>query len=177
MTTFLSRVAGALLLKPSVFEDVERDRSATPQAMAVVVLSSVAAGVGAYGMTAFRPGVVIGLSVFAFALWTVWAIVTLQIGTRILPAPRTDADLGQLMRTIGFASAPGILRFLGSVPGVRGLVFAITTVWMLLAMVVAIRQALDYSSTARAFAVCAIGWALAVGFAIGVGLFYSPPLY
>ena len=85
--------------------------------------------------------------------------------------------MGQLLRTIGFASAPGILRVLGVIPGMAALVFIVTAIWMLMAMTVAIRQALDYTSTARAFAVCALGWALAVGMAFGFGMFYAPALH
>ena len=84
--------------------------------------------------------------------------------------------MGELLRTIGFASAPGILRVFGVVPGATIPAFAITAIWMLCAMVVAVRQALDFTSTARAIAVCAIGWALAMLIAVSFGLFLSPPV-
>ncbi len=80
------------------------------------------------------------------------------IGTRLLPGPETVADHGELLRTIGFSSAPGTLRILALVDPISGIVFLVCTLWMLVAMVVAVRQALDYSSTARAIAVCAIGF-------------------
>jgi hypothetical protein len=177
MTTFLTRVAGAALLKPAIYEEVEADRSATLQAMAVVLLSSVAAGIGVLGPAATRPLTLVGITLLAFAVWGIWAALTFQIGTRIIPAPRTQADVGQLLRTIGFASAPGILRIAGAIPGTRRAVFIVTSVWMLMAMIIAVRQALDYTSTVRAFAVCAIGWLFALGFAFVIGMFFSPPLY
>jgi hypothetical protein len=177
MTTFFNRLTGAALLRSATYEEVEADRAATIQAMSVVALSSLAAGVGALGLTNARITALAGISLFAFAVWGIWALLTLQIGTRILPSPRTQADVGQLLRTIGFATAPGILRVAGVIPGTTTAVFALTAIWMLMAMVVAIRQALDYTSTARAFAVCALGWALSLGFAIGVGLFCSPSLH
>lgn len=177
MTTFLARVTGAALLSPAIYEEVEADRSATMQAAGVVALSSLAAGVGALGVLSARPMAFATISLLAFAVWGVWALLTLQIGIRILPAPRTQADLGQLLRTIGFATAPGILRIAGVIPGTTTVVFAVTAIWMLMAMIVAVRQALDYTSTARAFAVCAMGWVLAIGMVIGIGLFWSPPLH
>ena len=177
MTTFLTRVAGAALLNPATYEEVEADRSATLQAMAVVMLSSLAAGVGGLGPAGARPAALAGISLLAFAAWAVWALVTFEIGTRILPAPRTQADFGQLLRTIGFASAPGILRVAGVIPGTTGVVFVVTAIWMLMAMILAVRQALDYTSTARAFAVCVFGWALAFGMALGIGIFWSPVLH
>ena len=177
MTTFLHRVTGAALLNPAVYEEVEADRGATMQAIGVVALSSLAAGVGALGLTSMRVTALAGVSLLAFAVWVIWALLTLQIGARIMPSPRTQADLGQLLRTIGFATAPGILRLAGVIPGTTTVVFAATAVWMLMAMIVAIRQALDYTSTARAFAVCALGWILSMGFAFAMGMFCSPPLH
>jgi hypothetical protein len=90
--------------------------------------------------------------------WAVWAAITYFVGTRLLPEPQTKADYGELLRTIGFASAPGIIRILGIIPGLMGIVFLVAGVWMLVAMVIAVRQALDYHSTARAVGVCLIGW-------------------
>jgi hypothetical protein len=81
-----------------------------------------------------------------------------------------------LLRTIGFATAPGCLRVLGVLPGVTIPVFAVTAVWMLAAMVVAVRQALDYQSTARAMVACGLGWVLATAIAIVLGLALGPVL-
>lgn len=177
MTTFLNRVTGAALLNPAIYEEVEADHTATMQAMAVVALSSLAAGVGALGLASARFTALAGISLLAFAVWAIWALLTLQIGARIFPSPRTQADIGQLLRTIGFATAPGILRIAGVIPGTTTAVFTVTAIWMLMAMIVAIKQALDYTSTARAFAACALGWALSLGFAVGIGMFCSPALH
>jgi hypothetical protein len=149
MTTFLNRVTGAALLRPAIYEEVEADCSATMQAMGVVALSSLAAGVGALGVASTRVTALAGISLLAFAVWGIWALLTLQIGARVFPAPRTQADMGQLLRTIGFATAPGILRIAGVIPSTTTVVFSVTAIWMLMAMIVAIRQALDYTSTAR----------------------------
>ena len=175
--TFLRRVTGAALLNAQAYEEVEADRSATTQAMAVVLLSSLAAGVGAVGPLDARPAALAGVSLLAFAVWVVWAVLTLQIGTRIMPSERTQADVGQLLRVTGFATAPGIARVAGVIPGMTTLVFAATLVWMLMAMIVAVRQALDYTSTLRAFAVCALGLVLSLGFAFVIGLVFSPTVH
>jgi len=63
-----------------------------------------------------------------------------------------------MLRTIGFSSSPGVIRVLGIIPGLNTLVQIIAQVWMLVAMVIAVRQALDYTSTLRAVGVCLIGW-------------------
>jgi hypothetical protein len=90
--------------------------------------------------------------------WLVWASLTFLIGTRVMPAAATRADLGQLLRTMGFAAAPGMLRSLNLIGPLRPLVGVVVPLWMLATMVVAVRQALDYTSTLRAVAVCVIGW-------------------
>ena len=171
--TFLQRLIGAAALDPAIYEEVEADAKATGQALSVVIASSFAAGLGArsWGGTTFGNVAFFGL--VSLLAWAAWAVLTFQIGTRILPEAQTRADVGQLLRTIGFASAPGILRVFGLLPAVTLPVFALTSVWMLAAMVVAVRQALDFRSTTRAIAVCLLGWTLATAFAVGMGLVFG----
>lgn len=152
--TFVERMVGAAKLDPQVFEEVEADRGATSQAVVVVILSSLAGGVAVGdGLRGLVVGTVAGL-----VGWVVWAWLVYVIGTRWLPEPDTRSDTGELLRVIGFATAPGILRVIGVVPLLATLVLAVTAVWTLVAVVVGVRQALDYRSTGRAVGVCLIGW-------------------
>jgi hypothetical protein len=143
-----------------LYEEVEADKQGMRQAMTAVILSSVAAGVGAIS-SAGVSGIFWG-TFGALAGWFIWAFLTYFIGTRILPGPETQSNLGELLRTTGFSSSPGVLRVLGVVPGLGSLVFFVAAVWMLVAMVIAVRQALDYKSTARAVGVCLLGWIVLV---------------
>lgn len=156
MDNFKNRIIRAAKLDVSLYEEVEADKSAMGQAMGVVVLSAVAAGIGSIGTTGVA-GIFIG-TLAALVGWYVWAYITYYIGTKLLPEPQTKADLGELLRTIGFASSPGLLRVLGIIPFLSGIIFIATGIWMLIAMVIAVRQALDYNSTPRAIGVCLIGW-------------------
>lgn len=177
--SFVLRLRGAVLLDASTYEDVERNEGATGQALLVVVLSSAAAGIGARGWNGGA-----GQGIFAFAgfsavaliAWAAWALLTFEIGSRLLPTSETRTDVGELLRTLGFAAAPGLLRVLGILPGVTTPVFVLSTVWMLAATVMAVRQALDYTSTARALAVCGIGWILSIALAVLLGLMFGPTL-
>lgn len=153
MEKFVNRMIRAAKLDASLYEEVEADTGAMGQATAVVVLSAVAAGVG----TGRIGGILLG-SVAALVSWYIWAYLTYWIGTRLLPERETRASHGELLRTVGFASSPGLLRVVGVVPGLRGLVFLVAAIWMLVAMIIAVRQALDYRSTRRAVGVCAVGW-------------------
>ncbi len=173
-TSFPVRVFGALALDSAIYEEIEADRSATGQAMVVVVLSSLAAGVGASGLGGISPRSAFAISAMALILWAAWALVTFEIGARLMPEPQTRVDVGELLRTIGFSAAPGMLQVFGVIPSVTIPAFAISAVWMLLAMVVAVRQALDYRSTGRAVAVCVLGWTLAIAIALVLGLFFGP---
>ncbi len=150
------RMIRAAKLDAQLYEEVEADRGAMGQATAVVILSAVAAGIGS--MSQGGIGGILVLTLAALVSWYVWAFLTYLIGTRLLPEPATRADLGELLRTIGFSSSPGLIRLLGIIPGLTEIVFYVAGVWMLTAMVIAVRQALDYTSTLRAVGVCLIGW-------------------
>ena len=156
MTPFVDRMIRAVKLDVHLYEEVEADHSAMGQAMAVVVLSSLAGGIGFMHQAGLK-GLVIG-TVGSLIGWYVWAFLTYIIGTKLLPEPHTHADHEQLLRTIGFASAPGMIRILAILPGLGTIVDFLASGWMLVAMVIAVRQALDYQSTYRALGVCLIGW-------------------
>jgi len=156
MNIFTDRMIRAAKLDVNLYEEVEADKDAMYQAMGVVVLSSLATGVGSIGNLGLS-GVLLG-TLAALGGWYIWAWLTYFIGTRFLAEPQTEADLGQLLRTTGFSSSPGLIRVLGIIPGLGTIVFALASIWMLVAMVIAVRQALDYTSTFRAVGVCVIGW-------------------
>jgi hypothetical protein len=156
MTLFVDRMIRAAKLDVHLYEEVEADRRSMGQAMGVVLLSSLAGGIG-FMQEAGLMGLVIG-TVGSLLGWYVWAFMTYLIGTKLLPEPQTHADHGELLRTIGFSSAPGLIRVFGIIPGISGFANLLAGVWMLVAMIIAVRQALDYQSTYRAIGVCLIGW-------------------
>lgn len=158
MTTFANRILLAAKLNPGVYEEVEADRSAMGQAVAVVILASLAAGIGSMQQVGIGLAGLLTGTFTALLGWAAWAALIYFIGTRLLPEPQTKADYGELLRTLGFASAPGLIRILGIIPGLMGIVFLAAGIWMLAATVIAVRQALDYRGTGRAVGVCLIGW-------------------
>ena len=173
MASFTERMIGAAKLKVRTYEEVEADTTATGQAMAVVILSSVAAGIGILGLgLAGLTGFLVG-SMAALIRWVAWAFLTYFIGTRLLPEPRTRADLPELLRTTGFAQSPGVLLVVGVVPGFAPFILAIVMGWWLMAMAIAVRQALDYTSTMRAVAVCVLGWVVSGVIGGVIGSFFA----
>ena len=172
MASLTERMLGAAKLDAATYEEVETDATATPQAMLVVVLANLAAGVGMLREVGL--GGLLLATLVSLIGWYVWAFVTYFVGTRFLPGPKTQADVGQLLRTLGFSASPGLIRVLGLVPGFDWVVFLVAYLWMLAAMVVAVRQALDYETTGRAIAVCVIGFAFNLAVVFVARLFGVP---
>ena len=158
MASLTDRMIRAAKFDATLYEEVEADRDATGQALSVVILSSLAMGLSSLSRVGLM-GLIAG-TVVALVGWFIWALLTYWIGTRLLPEPQTQTDLGQMLRTTGFSSSPGVLRILGIIPVLWGVVIFATGVWMLAAMVIAVRQALDYRGTGRALGVCVLGWLL-----------------
>jgi Yip1-like protein len=171
VATLTERAIGAAMLNPEIYEEVEHDQNAMGQAAAVVAVSSLAAGIGAIDDVG-----IVGLivtTIVSLGAWALWAAITMFVGTRLLPGPNTEADFGQLFRTLGFASAPGVLAVAGIIPLIGTIIAFGAYIWQLVAMVIAVRQALDYDTTLRAVAVCAIGFVpYALVFSVLLGWVY-----
>lgn len=163
-----NRMLRAARLDAALYEEVEADATFTGQALTVVVLSALAAGLG--GAERAGLGGLIVLAVAGVLSWYVWAYLTYWIGTRLLPQPQTHTDVGQLLRVLGFASSPGLIRVLGIIPGLTGAAFAVGNIWMLVATVIGVRQALDYTSTWRALGVVVVGWII---YSLMLGLVFA----
>ena len=148
--SIIDRMIGAARLRVSTFEDVEADRSATRQAVLVVIAVAIATGIGSVG--GGGAGLLGGVA-FSLVGWATWAFLTYLVGTRLLATPQTHADWGQLARALAFAQSPGVFKVLGGIPGIGPLLFFVASLWQLVAMVIAVRQALDYESTWRAVGV------------------------
>jgi len=152
---FVNRIIRACKLDVSLYEEVEADKTATIQAALVVVLSSLAAGIGtlSLGVSNFFMAPILSL-----VSWYIWAYLVYLIGVKLFPEESTKSDHGELLRTIGFSSAPGLIRIFGFTPDLMSITFIGAAVWMLVAMIIAVRQALDYQSTWRAIGVVVIAF-------------------
>ena len=176
MPLYFRRLAGALTLDSSAYEDVEADGRATTHAALTVVLSSVAAGVGLHAFGGSYVSIA-PLSVFALMAWASWSLLTFEVGARLLPGAKTRTDVGELLRTLGFATSPALLLFTANLPGLAVPVFVVIALWMLAAMIIAVRQALDYTSTLRAVSVCVVGWLLTIAVLAVGSLLFAPRVY
>jgi hypothetical protein len=176
MGLYLYRLMGAAMLDAGMYEGIEADRHTNLQATITVVLASLAAGIGAAGWYGIHPATLALVAATACLTWVAWAVMVFHIGTRMLREPQTQVTLGELLRTTGFAAAPGLLQVFAMLPAMSVPVFVGTWLWMVAAMVVAVQHALDFTSTWRAIAVCLIAVSLSVALAVVLGILWGPTL-
>jgi hypothetical protein len=150
--SIIDRMIRAARLEPQLYEEVEHDQSATGQALLVVVIGAIAAGIGA--LSGGIGGLIFGI-IAALAGWAVYAFIAYWVGTKIFKGPQTSATWGELLRTLGFANSPRVLLVLTVIPIVGIFVGLAVFIWMLLTTVIAIRQALDFD-TGRAIATAVV---------------------
>ncbi len=151
MASFTERMIGAATLSVPIYEEVEHDRTATGQAAAVVALVAVASAIGGIGEGGAS---MVGGVISAFVGWLLWSAITLFIGTKVFDG---TADMGEMLRTLGFAQSVGVLKVVGFVPILGWIAALVTGIWMLVCGVVAIRQALDFT-TGKAIGTVLLGW-------------------
>jgi hypothetical protein len=174
MGLYVYRLFGAAVLDASIYEGIEADPSANRQALATVLLASMAAGIGAAGWRGPEVATLALVALVALATWVAWALLVFQIGGRMMPAPETRTSVSELMRTIGFAAAPGLLQVFAVFPRMTVPVFAAAWLWIFAATVTAVRHALDYESLPRTLVVCALAAAMPVAMAIVLGVMFGP---
>jgi hypothetical protein len=152
---FFNRVFRSIKIDPDVYDEVQKDKTATLSAAIVVVISSLAAGIAAKQL---------GASSFIFApilsllSWFVWAYIVYFVGVKLFPDAKTKTTHAALLRAIGFSSAPGIIRVFGLTPELMTVTFIGSALWMLACMVVAVRQTLNFKSLWKALGVVIMSW-------------------
>ena len=173
MALFFRRFIGALVLDAAAFEDIEADRRAAMQSVIVVALACLAGGFAAAGLGLVGLGGFVTGAVLALGAWLVWISVIATVGAVTLAEPQTHSDVRELLRTLGFAAAPGVFLAFAAMPAAAPFVVPLVAVWMTAAAIVAVRQALDYRHTMRAVAVCGLGLLVAFGVMFAVSLVFT----
>ena len=152
---FLNRIYRSIKIDPEVFDEVQKDKNATIAAGVVVVLSSLAAGVAATHLGAVNFFLA---PILSLVTWFVWAYIVYFVGVKLFPDPKTKTTHTALLRSIGFSSAPGMIRVLGFNEDLMTVMFVGSSFWMLACMVVAVKQTLNYKSLWKALGIVIIAW-------------------
>ncbi len=155
INVFFQRIIRAIKIDIELYEEVEADKNATLQAGLVVILSSLAAGVGAVHLGASN---LLLAPILSLLSWYIWAYIIYIVGAKLIPDTETKSSHGELLRTIGFSSAPGIIRIFGVTPELMTVTYVGSAFWMLACMVVAVKSALDYKSMWKALGVVILAW-------------------
>jgi hypothetical protein len=173
MNRFIARFIGALALDASVFEDIERDRSASMQSIVVVIAAACGARVAFVELGVMQADSFIAGLLMALGALFIWVSLVAVIGTYALAQPQTRSSVPELLRTLGFAAAPGVFLSLAAIPPAAPVIIPLAGIWMLAAAVIAVRQSLDYDSTARAIGVCVLGGVLCGGAITAIVLMFG----
>jgi hypothetical protein len=152
---FLNRIYRSAKIDPEVFDEVQKDKNATVAAGIVVILSSLAAGIGASHLGAVNFFLA---PVLSLVTWFVWAYIVYFVGVKLFPDTKTKTTHLSLLRSIGFSSAPGMIRIFGFSEDLMPVTFIGSAFWMLACMVVAVKQTLNYKSLWKALGVVIIAW-------------------
>lgn len=161
-TPFPLRMLRAAMLHADTYEEVEADRSSIRQAVLVVAIASASAGLGAWlrtlagheltGSGLPLPTYLAVVTLEPLVIWLTSGAFAYMVGATFLAGPETQTDYREVLRTTGFAFTPGILSAFGWLPDPIGVgCLALARVWILVACIVAVRQALDFT-TFRALA-------------------------
>ena len=154
MASLGERMVGAMKADVKTFQEIEADPAAIGQALTVIVIAGVASLIG----NVFRVGVFGGIQALIMSLvsYALWSLLIVLIGTKLMPEPATKADFNEAFRVIGFTAAPGVFSVFAIIPLLGYVIQFVIVIWTLIIGVIAVREVLDYSNTARAIIVCLI---------------------
>ncbi|NNF08265.1 MAG: hypothetical protein HKN21_16000 [Candidatus Eisenbacteria bacterium] len=163
----------------ALFEEAEANPALGNQARNLVLLVAALSGLGAALLNLDR-GVPAAITSFLFRSvavtvgWILWSAVTLWIGTTLTASSETHADAKEVRRVLAYAFSPWALSVLVFIPTIGPIIFLISSFWVLIAGVVAIHTALDFSFSRAVITVFA-GWMVLGAFVIvatllGLGL-------
>ncbi len=162
--SLIDRMVGVSTLKPAVFSDIRRDVDATTQALAVVAIAAIAAGIGAIGSD--QPGIIWQV-VMAVVGWVVFSLVAFFIGS-IFASKTESITLGQVLRLIGFAQAPKVLGALAFIPLIGVIAGFFAAIWFLIVAIYALREAFNVpTGTAAGIGVLSLAVVFVVNFVLG----------
>ncbi len=167
MRVLIERMLRAIRLDPSLYGEVIQQPEALSQTIRIVIISGISAGIGSLGRGGVMGALIV--SIGAIISWVIWAYFVMAFGMKVMPESEVIVNQGDFFRAIGFSSAPGVIRVLGIVPYLYFISVFIGHIWMIVSMVVAVKQVLNYKTDLQAFKVCLIGWFLMLGTAFILG--------
>ena len=148
---FLSIVFRSIKLDKNLYRESKSfGESAIYFAALVMVLDGVAGAIAAN--TFYKTS--IGLSaITAIFTWFVWAIFIYVIGVKLFPDKQTRVPFKKVLTAVGYAHAPGLLRFFAVTPELMVPIIFLTQFWIFAALIISTKQVLNLKSNFKSFGI------------------------
>ena len=157
---FLNIIFKSIKLDKSLYTDNRNFGEASIYfAGLIMILDGVAGAVAAN--TVIKTA--IGMSgLTAILTWFIWAILIYVLGVKIFPDKQTKVSFKKVLTAVGFAHAPGLLRFFAVTPELMIPIIFITQFWIFAGLIISIRQILNFKSNLKSFGIVFLSFLIIV---------------
>ena len=157
---FLDIVFKSLKLAKSLYRDSKYfGEAAIYFAGLIMILDGVAGAVAANSIVKTSIGIS-GLT--AILTWLVWAIFIYVIGVKIFPDKESKVSFKKILIAVGYAHAPGLIRFFAVTPDLVLLIVFLTQFWIFASLIISTKQILNLKSNFKAFGVVFLSFLIIV---------------
>tara|TARA_X000001036_G_scaffold128581_1_gene121570 strand:+ start:107 stop:649 length:543 start_codon:yes stop_codon:yes gene_type:complete len=148
---FLNIIFKSIKLDKSLYSDPKNFGEASIYfAGLIMILDGIAGAVAAN--TVIKTAVAMsGLT--AIITWFIWAIFIFVIGVKLFPEKQTKVPFKKVLAAVGFAHAPGLLRFFAVTPELMIPIIFLTQFWIFAALIISTKQILSLKSNLKSFGI------------------------
>ena len=157
---FLNIVFKSIKLDKSLYSDNKNFGEASIYfAGMIMILDGIAGAVAAN--TVIKTAVAMsGLT--AILTWFIWAILIFVIGVKIFPDKQTKVSFKKVLTGVGFAHAPGLLRFFAITPELMIPIIFLTQFWIFASLIISTREILNLKSNFKSFGIVFLSFLIIV---------------
>ncbi|MBN1659367.1 MAG: YIP1 family protein [Anaerolineae bacterium] len=163
----IDRILRAIRLDPNVYREIAEDENAMGEAAIIVIVVTLLSALGsAFAAESFFVSLIVSWLMSVIVGWIGWAVLTYFIGAKLFGG---RSSIPEMMRVLGYASAPQLLGVLGFIPCLGWLASLIGAILALIAGIIAVRESMEFD-TGKAVLTVLIAWVIAFAITFGVGL-------
>ena len=157
---FLNIVFKSIKLDKSLYTDSKNFGEASVYfAGLIMILDGIAGAVAANNI--MKTAVAMsGLT--AIVTWVLWSVLVFVIGVKIFPDKQTKAPFKKVLTAVGFAHAPGLLRFFAVTPDLMIPIILLTQFWIFAALIISTKQILNLKSNFKSFGIVFLSFLIIV---------------
>jgi len=89
----------------------------------------------------------------AIITWFVWALFIFVVGVKLFPDKETKVPFKKILIGVGFAHAPGLLRFFAVTPDLIVPIIFLTQFWIFAGLIISTKQILNLKSNFKSFGI------------------------